>query len=62
MSPEPIAWIEGLKALSVGVSAILLGLLLVTMAPIVFVTFIDQLGDHRVRARVGSRPRPHPYR
>jgi hypothetical protein len=62
VSPEPIAWVEALKALGAGVSAILLGLLLVTMAPIVFVTFIEQLGDRRVRVRAGSRARPYPYR
>jgi hypothetical protein len=62
MTPEPIAWVEALKALGAGLSSIFLGLLLVATAPVVFATFIDQLGGHRVRARSGSDPRRHPYR
>jgi hypothetical protein len=62
MTPEPIAWVEALKALGAGLSSIALGLLLVATAPVIFATVIDQLGTQRARLRTGAGPRSHPYR
>lgn len=63
MTPEPIAWVEAMKALGAGVSSILVGLFLVATAPVVFATFIDQLGSgQRARSRANGDPRRHPYR